>query len=273
MSDKLGARTPAELDGARGARGQRTAAAAVAEALAQMVLTGMTPGTSLPSEADLAARFEVSRLTIREAIKLVAGRGLLDVGRGRRAIARQPDRIALSDFLSGHVQSDPKGLFDLMELRQATEVLSASLAARRLNRAGLAALEAAITGMRDATKAHEAEQEAEAAEQRFHDFDLAFHGAIALASGNRLISNLFEAMAVPLRRGFYLSLRGHFERGGSLNQTMAAHELIFEAIRDGNPKAAEVAMRTHLEETERDIRAVLDGVPSPIAPAASAPLA
>src|SRR3569833_3580585 len=61
-----------------------TAAAVVAEALAQMVLTQMAPGSSLPSEGDLAVRFDVSRLTVREAVKLLAGRGLLDVGRGRR---------------------------------------------------------------------------------------------------------------------------------------------------------------------------------------------
>jgi GntR family transcriptional repressor for pyruvate dehydrogenase complex len=234
-----------------------------------MVLTSMTPGTSLPSEADLAARFEVSRLTVREAIKMLSGRGLLDVGRGRRAIVRQPDRVALSDFLSGHIQSDPKGLFDLMELRLATEVLAASLAARRLNRAGLAALEATINGMRESIVAHGAGSEPDAAELRFHDHDLEFHGAIALASGNRLISNLFEAMAVPLRRGFYLSRRGHFQRGGTVEETMRMHEQIFEAIREGNAKSAEVAMRAHLEETERDIRAALDEAWSP--PAASAP--
>ena len=62
-----------------------TATSVVAEALARIVLTEMSPGTSLPSEGDLATRFEVSRLTVREAVKMLAGRGLLDVGRGRRA--------------------------------------------------------------------------------------------------------------------------------------------------------------------------------------------
>ena len=76
-----------------GAGGQPpTAAAVVAEALAQIVLTEMAPGTSMPSEGDLALRFEVSRLTVREAIKMLAGRGLLDdpgpqFGRDRLVIA------------------------------------------------------------------------------------------------------------------------------------------------------------------------------------------
>ena len=130
-----------------------TATAVVAESLAQIVLNEMAPGHSLPSEADLAARFHVSRLTVREAVKMLAGRGLLDVGRGRRAVVREPDGIALSDYLTIHVQGDPKGLFDVLELRLSLEVQSASLAARRLNRAGLVALEAAISGMREAADA------------------------------------------------------------------------------------------------------------------------
>ena len=256
-----------DASGRRSQAPQPTATSAVAEALAQIVLTEMAPGTSLPSEAELAARFEVSRLTVREAIKMLAGRGLLDVGRGRRAIVREPDGLALSDAITSHVQNDPKGLFDVLELRLSIEVLSASLAARRLNRAGDAALEAAMAGMREAAASARTGGNAQEAEIRFHHNDLGFHGAIALASGNRLISHLFEAMATALRRGFNLSRRGHLLRGLNETDTLAAHEAILAAIRDGNARAAEQAMRAHLEETERDVRAALDnsaGTSSPL---------
>ena len=59
----------------------------------------MSPGMNLPSEADIAMQFGVSRLTVREALKMVAGRGLLDIGRGRRAIVNQPSGMAFADFL------------------------------------------------------------------------------------------------------------------------------------------------------------------------------
>jgi DNA-binding FadR family transcriptional regulator len=189
---------------------------------------------------------------------MLAGRGLLDVGRGRRAIVREPDGLALSDAITSHVQNDPKGLFDVLELRQSIEVLSASLAARRLNRAGEAALEAALAGMREAAAIAKSGGNSEDAEIRFHHNDLGFHGAIALASGNRLISHLFEAMASALRRGFNLSRQGHLLRGLTVDDTIAAHEAILAAIREGNVRAAEQAMRTHLDETERDVRAALD---------------
>src|SRR5690242_3796382 len=87
--------------------GTPTATATVAEALAQVILGEMAPGQSLPSEGDLAARFSVSRLTVREAVKMLAGRGLLDVGRGRRAVVIEPSGVAFSDFLSTVIQNDP----------------------------------------------------------------------------------------------------------------------------------------------------------------------
>src|ERR1700712_5979415 len=85
-----------------------TATAIVAEALAQMVLGELSPGTSLPSEGDLATRYGVSRLTVREAVKMLAGRGLLDVGRGRRAVVKEPDGVGFSDFLSTVIRNDAK---------------------------------------------------------------------------------------------------------------------------------------------------------------------
>jgi GntR family transcriptional repressor for pyruvate dehydrogenase complex len=64
-----------------------------------------------------------------------------------------------------------------------------------------------------------------------------------------------------LRRAFILSRRGHEARGGSLDDTLNAHVVILDAIRDGNPKAAGAAMRAHLEETERDIQMALNARP------------
>lgn len=238
--------------------GGQTATASVADALAQLILGEMSSGQSLPSEGDLAERFSVSRLTVREAIKMLAGRGLVDVGRGRRATVIEPSGVAFSDFLSMMIRNDPKGLFDLIELRMSLEVQSATLAARRMTRAGLTSLERALQGMRDAAADQAAGKDPIETEIAFHHHDVAFHEAIALSSGNRLVSYLFEAMAGPLQRSFNLSRRGNDARGGSLKDTIEAHEAIFAAIRDGSPKAAGAAMRQHLEDTERDIQMSLN---------------
>jgi GntR family transcriptional repressor for pyruvate dehydrogenase complex len=231
---------------------QPSAANVVADDLADMILTRMTPGTSLPSEAELAERYAVSRLTVREAVKLLAGRGLLELARGKRAMVREPDGAAFADFLLSLLHNDSKGLFDLVEVRLSLEVQAATLAAKRASRAAIAAIENALQGMRDAQAAADPEGEA-----RFHDFDVGFHEAVALASGNRILGYLFEAMAGPLRNGIQISRQGHANRGHTLADTIEHHQRILDAIRAGNSRAAADAMRLHLKDTERDISKAL----------------
>ena len=237
-----------------------SAASTVADDLARLILGELSPGASLPSEADLAARYDVSRLTIREAVKMLEGRGLLEIARGRKALVRAPDGSAFADFLTSVIRYDAKGLFDLVEVRLSLEVQSATLAARHSTRAGVAAIEAALQGMREAA-AGATDLASDDAELRFHSFDVGFHEAIALASGNRILGYLFEAMAQPLREGFYISRRGHEQRGHTVQDTIEAHQRILDCIKDGNGRAAADAMRFHLKDTERDIRAALNARP------------
>ena len=234
-----------------------SAAASVADALADMVLRQMAPGASMPSEAELAARFEVSRLTVREAMKMLAGRGLLQVGRGRRAVVREPDSSAFADFLVSIIRNDPKGLFDLIELRMTLETRSAGLAAKRTSRAGLQAVESALQGMRNAASDIARGDDIDTDERRFHDCDVQFHEAVALASGNRIIAFVFEAMTKPLRESFKMSRHGQALRGAGREETIAAHQAVLDAIRAGDQRGATEAMRIHLKDTELDIRSHL----------------
>ncbi|MBJ6987574.1 MULTISPECIES: FadR/GntR family transcriptional regulator [unclassified Devosia] len=229
-----------------------SAADSVARDLADMILTQMVPGASLPSEAELATRYGVSRLTIREAVKLLAGRGLLDLARGRRAVVREPDGSVFADFLTAILHNDSKGLFDLVEVRFSLEMQSATLAAKRVNRAGLTAIETTLERMRQSAASDSPDAEAD-----FHNADIAFHEAIALASGNRVLGYLFEAMSGPLRNGVRISRHGQAARGHTIQDTINAHQLILDAIRSGNGRAAGEAMRVHLKDTESDIRAAL----------------
>lgn len=231
------------------------AAHSVANALAEIVLTELSPGASLPSEAELATRFAVSRLTVREAVKMVAGRGLLDLGRGRRAIVREPDGSAFGDFLFSVLRNDPKGLFDLIELRMSLETQAASLAAKRGGRAALQGIEAALEAMRLAdAEEHRPGGDPVAAEAQFHSADVRFHEAVALASGNRVIGFIFEAMTRPLREAFHMSRHGQSLRGAGRQETILAHAAVYEAIRDGDSRRSAEAMRRHLRDTELDIR-------------------
>lgn len=241
---------------------QPTAAGHVAEHLATVILAEMPPGTSLPSEADLATRYAVSRLTIREAVKLLEGRGLLTIARGRKAVVREPDGTAFADFLTSVIRFDPKGLFDLIEVRLSLEVQSATQAAKRATRAGITAIESELQGMRDSAHSPSGELTHEQ-ELNFHIHDVGFHEAVALASGNRVLGYLFEAMAKPLRQAFFISRRGHEQRGHTIQDTIVAHQKILDCIKAGDGRQAADAMRAHLKDTERDIRAALNQLSLP----------
>jgi DNA-binding FadR family transcriptional regulator len=233
--------------------GAATAAASVADDLVRRIAGGVPPGTRLESEAELAAAYGVSRVTVREAIKMLAGRGLLDLGRGRRAVVREPDGAALGEFMGWIVQYDPKGVFDLVEVRLSLEVQSAGLAARRATRPALAAIEATMAAMHAAAGPLDAgDPEAEPA---FHSADVGFHEAVAMAGGNRILTCLFEAMALPLRQSFFMSRRGRELRGKNSEHTLAAHEAILERVRARDSSGAEEAMRAHLVDSGRDLRA------------------
>ena len=197
-----------------GAKNSRPAVDRVVAGLADFIIGGLGPGVQLPSEAEIATTFEVSRLTVREAVKVLSGRGLLDLARGRRATVREADGAAFGDFLSAAMKRDAKGLFDLIEVRQALEIQSATLSAERINRAGIAAIEATLKGMRAAAAEMTETNDAVTAEGVFHQCDVGFHEALALSSGNRMLTYLLEAMATPLRE-LVPSLNGRSQAQGT----------------------------------------------------------
>lgn len=230
-----------------------TATESVADELVRMIIGHMPPGASLPSEAELAVQHGVSRVTVREAVKMVAGRGLLDLARGRRAMVREPDAAGLGEFISFIVQNDTKGVFDLVEARMSLEVQAAGLAARRIERPALTEIEQRLRGMREALRTPDEEDEAD-----FHEADIGFHHAIAVASDNRILLGMFEAMAPAIRRSFQLSRRGRQVRGQPSEHTILAHQRIYDCITAGDASGAEAAMRVHLTDAARDMRAALD---------------
>ena len=236
---------------------ETTATGRVADLLASTIRLTLHPGDSLPSEADLAVQHQVSRVTVREALKTLAGRGLVDLSRGRRARVRKPSAAALGDFISAILQYDPKGVFDLVEIRLSLEVQSVGLAARRATRPSIAAIESALQAMRDVAVDLDAQGAGSAAEGQFHSADVRFHEALALASGNSILISMFEAMALPLQRSLFISRKGRVTRGQTSSHTIAAHERILNCVRSGDASAAETAMRDHLADAIDDLRAAL----------------
>lgn len=231
-----------------------SAAASVADGLGQRLLTLYRPGAQLPSEAEMAADFGVSRITIREALKILSGRGLVAIARGKRAVVTQPDGAMFGAFLTSLLKSDPKSLFDLLQVRRSLEIQSVILATRHASRAGLAAVEGALSAMRAAAAEIDAGATGQEAEQEFHRADVRFHEALALSGGNRVLTYLFEAMESSLLEAFATSHRGQRLAGQTMENLCQTHALILRHVSAREEKAAVEAMTAILDNAEANLR-------------------
>lgn len=245
--DNASTDTPA---GSADRRAGGNAASAVIHHVETLIFGGeMEPGDSLPSESELAATLGVSRLTVREAIRALQARGLVDVSHGRRAIVAHPNALPLQDFFSASVRRDARGIMELLEVRLAIEVHAAQLAATHATRSDMDALEMALERMRRTVDDEEA----------FNEADIRFHAAVASASGNRMLSFLVEGMELPLHHGRHSSIRGFRARSESLETLVETHQEIFAAIASRDARQAASLMRKHLVQTRNDLRAGLAG--------------
>jgi DNA-binding FadR family transcriptional regulator len=162
--------------------------ATVADGLMAMVLDGTyPPGSTLPSEADLAARFNVSRLTVREAIRTLAASNLIRVQQGRSSVINTPDKWSPLDprllLARSQASGEPLLLFrKLIEARRTVEIGIAELAAIRRTDEHLQELLQHLQAMRQAHRRNEVD--------RFVDADLAFHNALFKAADNVFLTRL-----------------------------------------------------------------------------------
>ena len=231
-----------------------SASDSIADLFGKQILTALRPGDTLPSEAEIAADFGVSRITIREAMKILSGRGLVSIARGRRAVVTQPDGAVFGAFLASLIKGDPRNLFDLLQVRRSLELQSVMLAARHASRTGLMAIEAALTAMRTAAAEIDAGTGGLQAEAAFHQADVRFHGALALAGGNRVLTYLFEAMEPSLLEAFATSHRGLRLAGERLADLCDAHAAVFTHVAQRDEKSATEAMSAILDNAAANLR-------------------
>ena len=192
------------------------------------------PGTRLPKEAELADRFRVSRIVIREAMKILEDRGVVEVraGRGTTTAAPTPDRVKTSLLRLFRDQPVPTlaDMEQMLDLREVLEESAAALAALRATPEDLAIMEAALSDMA-----------AKRSEEETVDADFRFHIAVAKAAHNRF----FEMVIEPLTQVFMqqIKLTDSFTVGIDL------HRQIYQNIAKGNPVGARQAVRRLMQST------------------------
>ena len=209
-----------------------------------IVIGHLRPGNRLPPERELAHRFGVSRTVVREAVRALVAKGLLEVRSGSGTIVCSPTAQTLAQTMSLFLRVGQRDLDyrKILEVRRLLEVEIAGLAAERRTEEDLEVMKAIL-------------QEAESGgdRDRFVRTDMAFHSALARATYNELFSVLLDSIADVM-----ITMRQMaFDIPDAFTRALRYHRAIFEQVKRGDPEGARQAMREHLVEAEDTIRQAL----------------
>ncbi len=203
-------------------------------------------GDKLPTEAEIMARFDVSRTVVREAISKLQASGLVETRHGIGTFVIAPPeagnfKIAPEDFAT------VADVIALLELRISLETEAAGLAAQRRTETNLQQLEAALKGFHDAIQQDQ---------QDAVPSDFQFHMEVARSTGNQHFADLMTylgTMIIPRTRVNTLQ-NAPEGRLRYLQRVHGEHESIFAAIRQQDSESARAAMRTHLSNSRERLR-------------------
>jgi DNA-binding FadR family transcriptional regulator len=220
----------------------------VAEAIGRALLAGeWPPGAALPTEDALAARYDVSRAILREAMKTLAAKGMVSIRprAGTRVLPRASWQILdaeVLDWMAG-LPVDPGFVTDLLDLRRMIEPGAVRLAALRATPRDIAAMREALGRM---GRALDGGGDYVAA-------DMAFHAALTAAAGNRFLHQLGGA----LERLLTLSTTISWQYPDAARGSLPIHAALLEAVERRDPDAAAAQITRLIERHEVHLRGML----------------
>jgi GntR family transcriptional regulator, transcriptional repressor for pyruvate dehydrogenase complex len=216
----------------------------VAGRIRELVLSeSLRPGERLPSERHLASLLRVSRVVVREALRVLAVRGMVDVRPGRGTFIKQveADHAIESLGLFLRLRRDPRASADLLDVRDVLEMAIAERAARNASPEDLLELEDAIASMVE----HRTDGD------EFVGHDLTFHLALARATHNEL----FLVLLTPITDRLLEVLRASYSFDPVRASTggIAHHQAILARVRAGDVAGTRAAMKEHLRQARETI--------------------
>jgi DNA-binding FadR family transcriptional regulator len=222
------------------------------ERLGQRIVAGEpAPGEALPPESLLAAEYEVSRTVVREALRVLAAKGLVDARPMRGTRVRPPTewRLLDADLLRWALDSDrhPSLFGHLIEIRAMVEPTVARLAAARSTPPQHDQLARAFDELVDASVELAA----------FIEADLALHDLLFRMSGNPLLDELFTSIEASLRLGRRVQASGAGQAARSPIDAIEAHRQVVEAVIAGDGEQAQASMRAVVEAAAADMQRAL----------------
>ena len=222
----------------------------VVSEIEQSVKSGvLSIGSRLPGERELAQQFGVSRVVIREAVRHLEARGIVEVRVGSGTYIRSVSGAALSKSLTLWLRIEDSAVLELYTVRQALEVTAASLAAVHATPEDLAQMRHLLDEWATLLAKIPFTEEDVAASD---NFEVEFHYLLAKASRNTALETLLRAI-LPLifvGRRAVIHLAGNLQQaiaGLNLTVTAAEHNDIYNAIANHDPMTAEFFVRRHMQ--------------------------
>lgn len=221
--------------------------------LSQQVLTSIIDyvrsnqlrvGDRLPTEGEFAQRFQVSRTSVREAMKVLNFNGAVESIPGKGAFIREPMLNFLLNNDEKLVDQANASIAQVMEVRLAVELLAVELAIKRAAPEDLDRIQESIEEMRAAS----------ASGQPWTWESPAFHVRIAESTKNPLVVKLMESYTDTVARYCETMETFHVEA----EEHIRSHQAILDAIRAKDLQAAQMAVRSHMENSEREMHQLVN---------------
>jgi GntR family transcriptional regulator, transcriptional repressor for pyruvate dehydrogenase complex len=210
----------------------------VAELLLETILSrGLQPGDRLPSERELGEQFGVSRTVIREAVRALAAKGMIDVRTGSGLRVAAVDASAVSESIGLYLRGGSLDYAKVHEVRKLLEIEIAGLAAVRASPDHIERL---------GRNCDEMEQALTVDVELASRLDLEFHREVARATDNELYLLLLDSVGEAL-----LEIRRANLQSGAGPETIRSHRRIFKQIAAHDREGARRAMEKHLAHVER----------------------
>ena len=223
----------------------RSKAEHVAQQLLDRILEAkLEPGSTFATEAELLSRFNVSRPTLRESLKLLESQGVIELrpGPGGGIVIREPSTDLLAHGLSVFLRLNKVPFVTVIKAREVIEPALAYEAAVNGSEQDFAELEASIARMKAL--------DLQANQEAFLEENRVFHGVIARASGNKVLEVFWDTISI-LAHGEHHGIRYSV---GNQAHVVKAHQRILDACRKRDGAAAAAAMESHVSSLENLVR-------------------
>jgi GntR family transcriptional repressor for pyruvate dehydrogenase complex len=220
----------------------------IVDQIKQLISGGeLKPGDKLLSERELADRLQVSRVSVREAIRSLEMLGFIEIRHGEGTFVRDTNADDVIRPLAMFLAMERVSLLDMFEVRRIFETATAGLAAERATDVEIEQIGSLLEKMKDRIEHGDSE--------KGEEYDAAYHYAVAEATHNNLLIKLLRTIHEEWSRAVSAgSQQLLLDRANNAPKIIEQHTQVFEAIKVRDAVTASQAMLKHVTFAEKELR-------------------